>query len=76
MRTFNTLLKNKLQNQVNFTLKRGFCIRYTNSHEWVKIDNNFGFVGISNHAQAQLGDIVFVELPKVGEVVEAGQIAV
>jgi glycine cleavage system H protein len=45
--------------------------RYTKEHEWIKIDGNTGTIGITDHAQNSLGDIVFVELPKVGAEVEA-----
>ena len=38
-------------------------LRYTKEHEWVSIDNNIATIGITDHAQGQLGDIVFVELP-------------
>ena len=40
--------------------------RYTKEHEWIKVDNDQGTVGITHHAQEKLGDIVFVELPAVG----------
>ena len=40
--------------------------RYTRDHEYVQVDGDVGSVGISDHAQSQLGDVVFVELPKVG----------
>lgn len=40
--------------------------RYTQDHEYVRVEGNIGTVGISDYAQAQLGDIVFVELPSVG----------
>ncbi len=40
--------------------------RYTKEHEWIKLDGKKGVVGITNHAQEKLGDIVFVELPAVG----------
>lgn len=40
--------------------------RYTQDHEYVRLDGNIGTIGISNYAQEQLGDIVFVELPAVG----------
>jgi len=48
-------------------------LRYTNSHEWVR-DNGDGTVtvGITDHAQEQLGDLVFVETPEIGNNVEAG----
>ena len=47
--------------------------RYTAEHEWIKADGAEYLVGITSFAQDQLGDIVYVELPKVGERVEAGQ---
>jgi len=45
---------------------------YTKSHEWIKMDGDIGTVGITDHAQHQLGDIVYVELPDVGEIFDAG----
>ena len=45
--------------------------KYTKDHEWVSIDNDIATVGISNHAQESLGDIVFIELPSVGKSVNA-----
>ena len=47
--------------------------KYTKEHEWLKIEGNTGIVGITNFAQESLGDIVFVELPKVGADVAAGK---
>lgn len=46
--------------------------RYTEEHEWVAVDGEIGTVGITYHAQDELGDVVFVELPEVGARVEAG----
>ncbi|MCS6951901.1 MAG: glycine cleavage system protein GcvH [Bryobacterales bacterium] len=46
---------------------------YTKDHEWVLIQNDTGTVGITYHAQRELGDIVFVDLPKLGTVVEQGK---
>ena len=46
--------------------------RYTKSHEWVRIEGDVAIVGISDHAQQQLGDVVFVELPPTGKQVSAG----
>jgi len=46
--------------------------KYTESHEWVSVEGNQGTVGITEHAQSELGDIVFVELPEVGAQVAAG----
>ena len=47
--------------------------KYTKEHEWLKVDGNTGTVGITDYAQNSLGDIVFVELPKVGQEITAGQ---
>ncbi len=47
--------------------------RYTTEHEWIKPDGGTFLVGITSFAQDQLGDIVYVELPKVGDRVEAGK---
>lgn len=47
--------------------------RYTREHEWIQVKGNIGLVGITDHAQESLGDIVFVELPKVGAQVNAGK---
>jgi glycine cleavage system H protein len=47
--------------------------RYTKEHEWVLADGDAGTVGITLHAQEELGDIVYVDLPKVGTHVEAGK---
>ena len=46
--------------------------RYTKDHEWIKLDGNRARIGITDHAQAELGDIVFVELPAVGTAVQKG----
>ena len=48
--------------------------RYTKEHEWVKIDGNLARLGVTDHAQSALGDVVFVELPAVGKEVKAGDI--
>ena len=40
--------------------------RFTKDHEWIRVEDGVGTVGITNHAQEQLGDIVFVEVPEVG----------
>lgn len=47
-------------------------LKYTEEHEWIRIDGDVGTVGISNFAQEQLGDVVFVELPEIGKSVEPG----
>jgi glycine cleavage system H protein len=46
--------------------------RFTATHEWVRADGSNATVGISDHAQAQLGDVIFLELPAVGTEVKAG----
>lgn len=48
--------------------------RYTREHEWIQIDGNQGTVGITDYAQNSLGDIVFVEAPKVGDKLEKGKV--
>lgn len=48
--------------------------RYTREHEWIEANGKAGTVGITDHAQDSLGDIVFVELPKVGAKVEKGKV--
>jgi glycine cleavage system H protein len=47
--------------------------RYTKEHEWVSAEGGIGTVGITDHAQEELGDIVYVDLPKVGATVEQGK---
>jgi glycine cleavage system H protein len=47
--------------------------RYTKEHEWVLVEGDTGTVGITDHAQKELGDIVYVDLPKVGARVERGK---
>lgn len=47
--------------------------RYTKDHEWIKVDGSTGTIGITDYAQHELGDVVFVELPKVGARVEAAK---
>lgn len=47
--------------------------RYTREHEWINVDGNQATIGITDYAQNSLGDIVFVELPKVGDELTAGK---
>ncbi len=47
--------------------------KYTKEHEWIKVEGNSGTIGITDHAQQALGDIVFVELPKPGTKIESGK---
>ena len=46
---------------------------YTKEHEWIRVDEEIGTIGITDHAQKELGDIVYVELPKPGEHVTANE---
>jgi glycine cleavage system H protein len=48
-------------------------LRYTKEHEWARIDGNTVTIGVTDHAQSSLGDVVFVELPKVGRELRAGE---
>jgi glycine cleavage system H protein len=47
--------------------------RYTKEHEWVNVEGDTGTIGITDHAQQELGDIVYVDLPKVGATAEKGK---
>jgi glycine cleavage system H protein len=47
-------------------------LHYTKDHEWIRVEGETGKVGITDHAQSQLGDVVYVELPAVGASFEAG----
>jgi len=49
------------------------AFKYTKDHEWIQIDGDRGKVGITDYAQQQLGDVVYVELPEKGAVLKAGQ---
>ena len=53
------------------------AVKFTEEHEWIRIEGGTGVVGITDYAQEQLGDVVFVELPEIGtQVPEGGQAAV
>ncbi len=47
-------------------------LKYTSEHEWIRIEGDVAYVGITDYAQEQLGDIVFVDIPTVGETLAAG----
>lgn len=49
-------------------------LKYTKDHEWIRLDGDTGAVGITDFAQQQLGDVVYVELPEVGATLTAGQV--
>lgn len=48
--------------------------RYTREHEWIAVDGNMGTIGITDYAQSSLGDIVYVDAPKIGDPVTAHQV--
>ena len=48
-------------------------LKYTNEHEWIRVEGDIAYVGITDYAQEQLGDIVFVDILTVGETLEAGE---
>lgn len=48
-------------------------LKYTSEHEWIRFEGNEAYVGITDYAQEQLGDIVFVDIPTVGETLAAGE---
>lgn len=49
-------------------------LKYTSEHEWVRLDGEFAYIGITDYAQDQLGDIVFVDIPSVGETLASGDV--
>jgi glycine cleavage system H protein len=49
-------------------------LKYTNEHEWIKVDGNSALIGITEYAQGELGDIVFVEIETVGEKLDKGDV--
>lgn len=48
-------------------------VKYTKDHEWIRVEGDFGWIGITDYAQGELGDIVFVEMPKVGTKIVRGK---
>jgi glycine cleavage system H protein len=48
-------------------------LKYTKDHEWIRVDGTVGWIGITDYAQSELGDVVFVELPAVGSRLEQGK---
>lgn len=49
-------------------------LKYTKEHEWIRVDGGVGAIGITDFAQQQLGDVVYVELPEVGSTITSGQV--
>ena len=50
-------------------------LRFTTEHEWIRLEGDLAVVGITDYAQSQLGDVVYVELPEIGRQVEKGKVA-
>jgi glycine cleavage system H protein len=48
-------------------------LKYTKDHEWIRVEGNTGFVGITEYAQGELGDVVFVDLPQIGRQVKQAE---
>lgn len=48
-------------------------VKYTADHEWIRIEGQFGWIGITDYAQGELGDIVYIEIPAVGTKIEKGK---
>ncbi|KYQ90620.1 glycine cleavage system H-protein [Tieghemostelium lacteum] len=64
-----TILRSINQSRSLYSIRcysTGSNIRFTKEHEWIRLDQDVGTVGITDHAQKELGDIVYVDLPKVG----------
>ena len=49
-------------------------VKYTSEHEWIRLDGDIAYIGITDYAQEQLGDIVFVDIPTVGEALSANEV--
>ena len=49
-------------------------IKYTSEHEWIRVEGDVAYIGITDYAQDQLGDIVFIDIQAVGETLEAGEV--
>ena len=48
-------------------------VKYTADHEWIRVEKQFGWIGITDYAQSELGDIVYIEIPAIGTKVEKGK---
>lgn len=49
-------------------------LRYTSEHEWIRVEGDIAYVGITDYAQSELGEIVFIDVPTVGETVGQGEV--
>ena len=65
--------ENKKNRQIICTILKEE-LKYSKSHEWVALDGDLAVVGLTDYAQSELGDLVFVNLPEVGDTVEAGEV--
>ncbi|KAI9304254.1 glycine cleavage system H protein [Cunninghamella echinulata] len=62
-----------IRNAATLAALRGYATKhYTKEHEWISVENDIGTIGITDHAQKQLGDVVFVEVNPVGEKTDQG----
>lgn len=57
----------------NLAMNHPTNLKYASTHEWIKQEDDYYITGISDHAQNSLGDLVYIELPKVGQVIKKGQ---
>ena len=70
----NFVYLKRYTNLVNFkTMNFPTNVKYTNEHEWIRLEGEEAYVGITDYAQTQLGDIVFVDVPTEGETLEKGE---
>jgi len=49
-------------------------LKYTNDHEWIRVEGEVAYIGITDYAQSELGEIIFIDVETIGEIVEQGQI--
>lgn len=63
-----------VQNLPNRTMDFPSELKYTEDHEWIRIDGDTAFIGITDHAQNELGDIVYVDINTVGDALEKGEV--
>jgi hypothetical protein len=68
----NFILKITINKRRITWIKEGLL--YAESHEWIKVEGNVGIIGISDHAQHELGSVVFIDLPKVGKTIKKGDV--
>lgn len=66
--------RNCSTNQHNNIMNVPANLKYSNDHEWCRIEGDTAYIGITDFAQSQLGDIVFVDVPTVGETLAAGEV--